>query len=230
MTRIEDEQEALWNGPAGRAWVDEQEVLDRVLRPFEELLVGAAAGRVLDVGCGTGSTTVAFARKTGARCVGVDISEPMLRFARARAEREGVAVEFVRADAQTYAFEPGSFDRILSRFGVMFFGDPVRAFANLRRAGGELRFVAWRSANENPFMTTAERAAARGTRADPGSSRSAIAVAWRRSSARAGGATSTCGRSTSSARCRSRTCSGTSRGSARSAGCSTRSTTRRARG
>jgi SAM-dependent methyltransferase len=160
MTEIEDEQEALWNGPAGHAWVDEQEVLDRVLRPFEELLVGAAAGRVLDVGCGTGSTTLAFAR-AGARCVGVDISEPMIRAARARAA--GLAVEFVRADAQTHAFEAESFDRILSRFGVMFFGDPVRAFANLRRAaiaGGELRFVAWRSAAANPFMTTAERAAA----------------------------------------------------------------------
>jgi SAM-dependent methyltransferase len=157
-----EEQAALWNGPAGRAWVDEQELLDRVLRPFEELLVDAAASArvgVLDVGCGTGSTTLAFAR-AGARCVGVDISEPMIRAARARA---GGVVDFLRADAQTHAFDAGSFDRILSRFGVMFFGDPVRAFANLRRAAtpdGELRFVAWRSAAENPFMTAAERAAA----------------------------------------------------------------------
>jgi SAM-dependent methyltransferase len=121
--------------------------------------VASAQGRVLDVGCGTGSTTLAFAQ-AGARCVGIDISEPMLRLAR---ERAGHLAGFIRADAQTYAFEPASFDRILSRFGVMFFGDPVRAFANLRRAAvpdGALRFIAWRSAAENPFMTTAERAVA----------------------------------------------------------------------
>jgi SAM-dependent methyltransferase len=67
------------------------------------------------------------------------------------------------ADAQTYAFEPASFDMIISRFGVMFFDDPVQAFANLRHAtadGGEMRLIVWRSAAENPFMTTAERAAA----------------------------------------------------------------------
>jgi SAM-dependent methyltransferase len=87
----------------------------------------------------------------------------MIAFARARAEREGTPASFIRADAQTHAFEPASFDMISSRFGVMFFTDPVRAFANLRRAarnGAALRFVAFRSAAENPFMTTAERAAA----------------------------------------------------------------------
>ena len=121
--------------------------------------------RVLDVGCGTGSTTLAVARRLGAkgRCIGIDISEPMIAAARARAEREGTPASFIRADAQTHAFEPASFDMIISRFGVMFFDDSVRAFANLRRAArddAELRFIAWRSAAENPFMTTAERAAA----------------------------------------------------------------------
>lgn len=70
---------------------------------------------------------------------------------------------FIRADAGSYAFEPASVDAIMSRFGVMFFDDPVRAFANLRRAaraGAEMRLVAWRSPEENPFMTTAERAGA----------------------------------------------------------------------
>lgn len=169
MERQENEQVALWNGSAGRAWVDEQALLDRVLAPFEELLVDAVrasgARRVLDVGCGTGSTTVAVARLLGGsgRCTGIDVSEPMLAAARARAVGERVPASFVRADAQDYAFGEGSFDMIVSRFGVMFFADPVRAFANLRRAasdGAVLRFVAWRSAAENPFMTTAERAAA----------------------------------------------------------------------
>jgi SAM-dependent methyltransferase len=87
----------------------------------------------------------------------------MLAAARTRAERESVRATFVLADAQTHAFEPKSFDAIVSRFGVMFFEDPVRAFENLRSAtakGALLRFIAWRSAGENPFMTTAERAAA----------------------------------------------------------------------
>lgn len=165
----QDEQTKHWNGPAGRAWAEEQELLDQILKPFEDLLVeavSAGAGRkVLDVGCGTGSTTLAVARLLGAhgRCTGIDISEPMLTTARARAEREGTPADFIRADVQTHAFAPASFDMIISRFGVMFFDDSVRAFANLRRAtedGAELRFIAWRSPSENPFMTTAERAAA----------------------------------------------------------------------
>jgi SAM-dependent methyltransferase len=96
-------------------------------------------------------------------CIGIDISNPMLAVARARAERENTPASFIVADAETYVFEPASFDMFISRFGVMFFNDFVRAFANLRRAardGTQLRFVAWRSPAENPFMTTAERAAA----------------------------------------------------------------------
>jgi SAM-dependent methyltransferase len=164
-----DDQAALWNGDAGRAWVDAQEMLDRLFEPFEDRLVGevraASARRVLDVGCGTGATTLAIARALGAdgSCVGVDISEPMLAVARARAARERVPASFVRADAATHAFEPARCDLIVSRFGVMFFDDFGRAFTNLRRAaraGGELRLITWRSPDENPFMTAAERAAA----------------------------------------------------------------------
>lgn len=167
--QTENAQTALWNGSAGRAWVDEQEVLDQMFKPFEDLLVemmgGGAGLRVLDVGCGTGSTTLAAARWLGVKghCIGVDVSAPMIAVAQARAEREGSTASFICADAQTHAFEPASFDRIMSRFGVMFFDDPVLAFANLRRAardGAELRCIAWRSAVDNPFMTTAERAAA----------------------------------------------------------------------
>jgi ubiquinone/menaquinone biosynthesis C-methylase UbiE len=167
--QTDDEQEKLWNGVAARGWVEAQELLDRLFKPFEDLLVegvsAASASCVLDVGCGTGGTTLAVARLLGAsgRCIGIDISDPMLAAAQARAEREDTPASFIRANAQTHAFAPASFDMIISRFGVMFFDDPVRAFANLRRAardGASLRFIAWRSAAENPFMTTAERAAA----------------------------------------------------------------------
>jgi SAM-dependent methyltransferase len=169
-TNTNDEQAKLWNTLAGQAWVQEQEVLDRLYKPFEDLLVDAvtAAGprrRVLDVGCGTGATTVAIARRLGpaARCVGVDISEPMIAAAHARAERDRVPADFIRANVQDHAFEPASFDTIVSRFGVMFFDDPIAAFANLRRAATDdavLRAITWRGPEENPFMTTAERAAA----------------------------------------------------------------------
>jgi ubiquinone/menaquinone biosynthesis C-methylase UbiE len=168
----DSEQMALWNGPAGRAWVEVQELIEQTLKPIGDVLLAATFAeeprprvRVLDVGCGAGGTTLAAARRVGAMgsCVGIDISEPMIAAARARVKREGSTVTFIRADAQTYSFEPASFDVIISRFGVMFFDDPVQAFTNLRRAtvdGGELRLITWRSAAENPFMTTAERAAA----------------------------------------------------------------------
>jgi SAM-dependent methyltransferase len=162
------DQTALWNA-AGCAWAELQESLDRLFQPLENLLAESVSrhrsGRVLDVGCGTGSTSFAAARLAGAngRCTGIDISESMIAAARARAEREGSPATFICADAQRHPFEPASFDLIISRFGVMFFDDPVRAFANLRHAAADnaqLRFAAWRSAAENPFMTTAEHAAA----------------------------------------------------------------------
>ncbi|MFM0645268.1 methyltransferase domain-containing protein [Paraburkholderia bryophila] len=162
-------QTALWNGSSGRAWIAAQAVLDQMFQPFEDLLVDmmgvGAELRVLDVGCGTGSTTLATARRLGMKghCIGVDVSAPMIAVAQGCAERAHSTASFICADAQMHAFEPASFDRILSRFGVMFFDDPVSAFANLARAGrdgAELHCIAWRSAVDNPFMTTAERAAA----------------------------------------------------------------------
>ncbi len=168
-----DEQARLWNGSAGHAWVDAQALLDRLFQPFEDLLVDAACTasaaasprRVLDVGCGTGGTTLAVAKLLGAagHCSGIDISQPMIATARMRAAQQGMPATFVCADAQTHAFVPSSFDLLISRFGVMFFDDPVRAFAHLHRAAARdasLCFIAWRSGAENPFMTTAERAAA----------------------------------------------------------------------
>ncbi|AKJ31822.1 class I SAM-dependent methyltransferase [Caldimonas brevitalea] len=166
---LDDEQTRLWNGHAGHAWVRSQALLDCMFQPFEDLLVdavgAAAATRVLDVGCGTGSTTLAIARRLAmrGRCTGIDISAPMITAARDRADRARASARFLLANAQEHRFEPGGYDMVVSRFGVMFFDDPVRAFGNLRRAsrdGAVLRFIAWRTAAENPFMTAAERAAA----------------------------------------------------------------------
>lgn len=167
--RATDGQAARWKGPAGHAWVEGQALLDGLLKPFEDLLVEAVAAEpgenVLGVGCGTGGTTLAVAERLGPAggCVGVDISEPMITAARTRAEQANAPVSFIQADAQEHAFEPAAFDAVISRFGVMFFEDSVRAFSNLRRAARDearLRFITWRGPAENPFMTTAERAAA----------------------------------------------------------------------
>lgn len=165
----DDKQTDHWNATAASAWVDAQDLLDQMMKGLEDLLVDGVVARsgrrVLDVGCGTGGTTLAVARRLGAegQCIGADVSEPMIAAARARAERDGIPASFVLADVQTHPFERASVDTIISRFGVMFFNDPVQAFANLRRAatdGGALQVIAWRSAAENPFMTTGLREAA----------------------------------------------------------------------
>ena len=162
------DQAALWNGPAGQAWVDSQMLLDEIFAPFAVRLadaVGAAgARRILDIGCGAGATALAAARRAGAtgRVTGIDISRPMLQLAQARAEDEGLPAEFLCADAERYGFAANAFDMAISRFGVMFFGNSVGAFANIRGAmvsGGVLHAIAWRAPQENPFMTAAEQAA-----------------------------------------------------------------------
>lgn len=163
-------QSQIWNGTGGQGWVMSQSLLDHMFQPFEDLLVDAVSvaspRHVLDVGCGTGATTVAIARRLDgdSSCVGIDISQPMIAAARARAEKDGVTASFICADAETHGFDAASIDMIVSRFGVMFFNDPVRAFANLRGAAANrasLRCIAWRSPAENPFMIAAEQAAER---------------------------------------------------------------------
>lgn len=159
-SEVNSAQAELWNA-AGQGWVRAQDTVDLVLKPFQDLLVEAARerspGSMLDVGCGTGGVTRAIAEAVEARCVGVDIAESMLV-----AAREQGKAEFLLADAQVHAFEQ-RFDLIVSRFGVMFFEDPVAAFRNLVSAttpGAGLCCITWRTPDENPFMTTAARAAA----------------------------------------------------------------------
>ncbi|HMJ11651.1 MAG TPA: methyltransferase domain-containing protein, partial [Polyangiaceae bacterium] len=129
-----------WNGPGGRRWVNEQERLDRVLAPLGELAIDQAAPRagerVVDVGCGCGASTLALGERVGdgGAVLGVDISAPMLARARERAAAQGLRwVSFTEGDATTHPFG-GDAHLVFSRFGSMFFADPVAAFANLRRA------------------------------------------------------------------------------------------------
>src|SRR3982074_2484348 len=154
------DQIAYWNGPAGQRWADRQAAQDILLGPVADILIDRAkprAGeRVIDVGCGSGVTTIAFARKVApsGHAFGVDISAPMLARARASAPKE-LPVDFALADATVYPFDPLSFDVLASRFGVMFFADPTASFANMRKAlkpSGRLAFACWREPRENPWM------------------------------------------------------------------------------
>lgn len=168
MSMANKDQEEMWNGAGGMAWVRAQTLLDTAFQPFADILVEtvatANAKSVLDIGCGTGATTLAMAEALGpgADCLGLDISETMIAHARKRATETGSTAEFVVADAQTHPFEAGRFEMITSRFGVMFFEDPVAAFRNLNNAaqpGTSLTLFSWRDPAENPFMTAAETAA-----------------------------------------------------------------------
>ena len=154
------DQIAYWNGPAGQRWADRQQAQDILLKPIADALIERAAPkageRIIDVGCGSGATSIAFAQKVGSsgHVFGVDVSGPMLARARASAPKD-LPVDFVLADATVYPFDPASFDLLASRFGVMFFAEPSRSFANMRKAlrpSGRLAFACWREPRENPFF------------------------------------------------------------------------------
>ena len=162
------DQIAYWNAGAGETWASLQDRLDHQLEPLgraaQDALEPRTGERILDIGCGSGQTTLDLLRAVapGGRVLGVDISRPMLEVARRRAD--GLAgVSFQEADAAIAPFEAGSFDAAFSRFGVMFFADPVAAFRNIARAlkpGGRLAFVCWRTPQENLLMTLPLAAAA----------------------------------------------------------------------
>ncbi len=151
-----------WNGPAGERWArlaDSQDVMLEALGLAAMDACDIQPGHtVLDAGCGSGTTTFKIAHRVGAkgRVLGIDLSASMLDVGRARLESLGVdGVTFDNKDIATYPFEKGTFDRVYSRFGVMFFVDPVAAFTNIRngiKSGGRLAFVCWQALNKNPWM------------------------------------------------------------------------------
>jgi SAM-dependent methyltransferase len=159
------EQVAYWNGAGGAHWVAQQERTDRVMVEIAALVLARAAATpgetVIDIGCGCGATTLGLAESVGpaGRVIGLDVSAPMLGRARERLQSAGLQfagnIDLVLADAASYAFPPEAADLLFSRFGVMFFGEPTQAFANLRRAlkpGARLVFACWRDPAENPWM------------------------------------------------------------------------------
>jgi len=164
------EQARYWQSDAGRKWVEHQAALDLALAPVGAILferaAPAAGEAVLDLGCGTGATTMALAEIVGpgGKVVGLDISPVLLAKARARLPAAlAPRVEYVEADAQT-ADLGRRFDLLISRFGSMFFSDPAAAFGNLRRAlrpGARLHLAAWAPLTQNPWFAIPREAAIR---------------------------------------------------------------------
>lgn len=161
------QQIEYWNGPAGERWSRAQDRIDHHLGLITETLMAFSAPRpgerVLDIGCGGGTTALLIRERIGPEgaVTGIDISAPNLGVARARAHAGMADVAFVEADAATYDFQP-VFDLAFSRFGVMFFDDPAGAFANIRKAmaeRGRLAFVCWRTFKENEWAFAPYQAA-----------------------------------------------------------------------
>jgi SAM-dependent methyltransferase len=163
------DQAAYWVSRTGQNWVDQQEVLDHLFSnitgAFLKVAMPQPGERVLDLGCGTGETTLEIGNRImpDGSVLGLDISSVLLDRARQRAEVTAAAnVEFHETDAQTHNFEPGSFDLLTSRFGCMFFSDPVAAFANMRlglRSGGRVCLATWAPLTNNPWFTVGRDAA-----------------------------------------------------------------------
>ena len=161
------DQAEFWSSDAGRTWVAEQTSMDAVLQPVLDGVLARAdlqtGQSVLDIGCGTGISSIEAAVRVGTsgRVLGADISPTMLERATARA-RDLSNVQFLKADAAAHTFEQGAFDCLISRFGVMFFSDPVGAFHNIAlglKPGARLTMAAWGQIPNNPWFTLPAQAA-----------------------------------------------------------------------
>lgn len=166
--RWAEEQKEVWNGQMGETWVTERSFIDGMLEPFLQVVIEKATEEnpreVLDVGCGNGTTTFAIARALPqATVTGIDLSQAMINSARMRGLEHDARTSLLAADAATHYFENKKFDYFTSRFGCMFFADPVAAFSNFRKMAADqaqLSFLVWRTPQENTFMTTGQRVAA----------------------------------------------------------------------
>ena len=165
MSDDNKDQRDFWTDGGGLNWLAYEADLDASFAEIDQHLIaaGQAAGdmQVMDLGCGTGRTTrrIAQALGAGGSVTGVDISSSLLDAARAEG---GTGISYLEADAQDYAFGDGAFDLILSRFGSMFFADPVAGLANLRRSlvpGGKMVLACWRRGKENPWFLVPLKAA-----------------------------------------------------------------------
>lgn len=167
---VNTDMREFWNGEGGEKWLRFQQTMDANLVPFGHEAMAAAGiwpgDAVLDVGCGCGDTSFEMARRVGpgGRVLAIDISEPILARARARAMTDLARnITFECGDAQVLRFEAAAFDVVFSRFGVMFFDDPIAAFKNLRlalKSGGRIAFICWQPVEDNEWIRTSLEVAA----------------------------------------------------------------------
>lgn len=160
---VNSDMSEFWNGEGGKKWLRFQETMGANLLPFGQKAMAAAniqpSESVLDIGCGCGDTSIEIAGHVGVdgHVLGVDISEPILERARAQAMiSKDKSVAFKHGDAQVHRFEAAAFDLIYSRFGVMFFDNPVAAFKNLcgaLRPDGRVAFICWQPAKDNEWIS-----------------------------------------------------------------------------
>ncbi|MFN3607836.1 MAG: class I SAM-dependent methyltransferase [Hyphomonas sp.] len=155
-----------WNGPAGQKWVGDADRMDVMLAPFVDAIIASVmpspGQSVIDIGCGAGALSLNLASSAvNVTVTGVDVSTALIELARQRSVAVGAGIEFVVADAAIWkSAEPA--DLVISRFGVMFFADPVPAFSNIRasvKPKGKLRFACWRPLPENPWALVPLQAA-----------------------------------------------------------------------
>ena len=158
---VNDEQFEFWNEGIGQWWVDEDESMNERLSILtEELFLKSNIkkdDKVLDIGCGGGQTTFEVSEMVGENgyVLGADISKILLDLAKSK-YASTKNLEFKYCDVQNYKFRENSFNKVISRFGVMFFENPIEAFKNIYNSiqeGGSLNFVCWTNVMENEFFT-----------------------------------------------------------------------------
>jgi SAM-dependent methyltransferase len=170
-------QADYWASPAGMTWIEHEHALDAAMAGMLDMMLDKAnissTDRIIDIGCGTGASTLEAAhRVTNGEVLGVDISDPLLARAASRAQAQGVKnASFLLADAQTHDFSARPFDLLVSRLGMSFFSDTVAALVNLSNAlndRGKMVFVCWASVAKNPWFAIPKQAAEGRLGAQPG--------------------------------------------------------------
>jgi SAM-dependent methyltransferase len=161
-------QADYWASAAGRKWIELEHALDTAMAGMLDIVLDAASitqsDHIIDVGCGTGVSTIEAARTAGnGMATGVDISEQLLERARERSSASGIDnISYLFADAQTHKFGVSVFDVLISRVGMSFFEDSAVAMENLKksmRKNGRMAFVSWASVSKNPWFKIPKGAA-----------------------------------------------------------------------
>ena len=169
MKIINQEQKEFWNEKKGKIWVSLESNIDKMLGPLGhhaiKILNPKSGEKILDIGCGTGSTSQSLSKLVGENglITGIDISEPILRFAKNQLDNRNIKnIDFIQEDAQTFNLSNFNYDAIFSRFGIMFFEDPFFAFKNIKKSlnsRGRITFICWSNREENDWITLSSKVA-----------------------------------------------------------------------